>query len=179
METAEPNAVAAAPAPAATCSRTVRWRAPEEALARTAGLTGLEMLQQIQRGELPAAPMAATFEMRPADLGPGHAAFEATPGEWAYNPLGTVHGGYAATLLDTALGCAVHTALPAGKGYTTLELKVNYVRAMTAATGPVRAEAHVIHVGSRVATAEGRLVGKDDGKLYAHATTTCLVLDGK
>ena len=93
-----------------------------------------------------------------------------------YNPSGVVHGGYAATLLDTAVGCAIHTLLPAGKGYTTLELKVNYIRAMTDKTGPVRAEAKVINLGGQVGIAEGRITDAN-GKLYAFATTTCLVFD--
>ena len=100
--------------------------------------------------------------------------FAGTPDLRHYNPIGVVHGGYAATLLDSCMGCAVHSALEAGQGYTTLELKVNYVRAMTVNTGRVRAEGKIINVGRQVATAEGRIVG-DDGKLYAHGTTTCLV----
>src|SRR5919107_950866 len=98
----------------------------------------------------------------------------ATPGPQHFNPIGTVHGGLAATLLDSAMGCAVHTTLPAGAGYTTLEIKVNYVRALTAGTGGVRCEARVIHVGGRTATAEGKVLDAA-GKLYAHATTTCII----
>jgi uncharacterized protein (TIGR00369 family) len=108
------------------------------------------------------------------ELDEGRAVFSVEPAEYHYNPIGVVHGGLAATLLDSALGCAVHTALPAGAGYTTLEIKVNFVRAMTAETGLVRCEAKLIHLGGRTATAEGRIVDKD-GKLYAHGTTTCLV----
>ena len=107
---------------------------------------------------------------------PGHAVFQGRPQPRHYNPLGTVHGGWFATLLDSAVGCAVHSSLPAGKGYTTLELKVNIVRALTDQVPLVRAEGTVVHGGRQVATAEGRLVGPD-GKLYAHATTTCLIFD--
>jgi uncharacterized protein (TIGR00369 family) len=100
--------------------------------------------------------------------------FQGTPGRQHYNPLGTVHGGYAATLLDSCVGCAIHSMLPAGKGYTTVELKVNFIRALTEKTGPIRAEGKVINVGNQVAVAEGRITDVQ-GRLYAHATTTCLV----
>jgi uncharacterized protein (TIGR00369 family) len=103
--------------------------------------------------------------------------FELRPGEQHYNPIGSVHGGVAATLLDSAMGCAVQTTLPAGTGYTTLELKVNFVRGLTAQSGPVRCEGEVVHRGGTVATAEGRIWEQDTGKLVAHATTTCLILD--
>jgi uncharacterized protein (TIGR00369 family) len=101
--------------------------------------------------------------------------FTGTPDRFVYNPLGTVHGGYAATLLDSAMGCAVHSTLPAGKAYTTVDLSISLVRAITERTGTVRSEAKVIHAGSSIVTAEGRIVGAD-GVLYAHGTTTCLVL---
>jgi len=101
--------------------------------------------------------------------------FECEPGEQHYNPIGVVHGGLAMTLLDSAMGCSVHTRLPAGKGYTTLEAKVNLVRAITIRTGTLRATGRVIHLGGKTATAEGRLEDAD-GKLYAHGTTTCIVL---
>jgi uncharacterized protein (TIGR00369 family) len=107
---------------------------------------------------------------------PGSATFQGKPQRRHYNPIGTVHGGWFAALLDSAVGCAVHSTLPAGKGYTTLELKLNLVRPLTDPVPLVRAEGHVIHAGRHVATAEGRIVGPD-GKLYAHATTTCLVVD--
>jgi uncharacterized protein (TIGR00369 family) len=101
--------------------------------------------------------------------------FTAQPAEYHYNPLGTVHGGVAATLLDSAMGCAVQSVLPHGAGYTTLEIKVNYLRAMTSRTGRVYAEGKVIYVGGRIATAEARLTD-GEGKLYAHGTTTCILL---
>ena len=141
-----------------------------------AGRSGLEIMQALIRGELPAAPIAETMDFTLIEVEHGRAVFQGRPLERHYNPLGTVHGGWFATLLDSAVGCAVHTALPAGKSYTTLELKVNMLRALTRKVPLVRAEGRVIHVGGQVATAEARLVDAA-GKLYAHATTTCLVFD--
>ena len=109
-------------------------------------------------------------------VAPGKTIFQGTPQLKHYNPLGTVHGGWYATLLDSAVGCAVHTMLPAGRGYTTAELSVNIVRSASQKSGPLRAIGTVLHCGRQLATAEGRIVGPD-GKLYAHATTTCLVFD--
>jgi uncharacterized protein (TIGR00369 family) len=122
------------------------------------------------------APIAQTLDFLLVEARHGHAAFQGRPRFAHYNPLGTVHGGWFATLLDSAVGCAVHSTLPADKAYTTLELKLNIVRALTEAVPVVRAEGRLIHGGRQVATAEGRLVGPD-GKLYAHATTTCLIFD--
>lgn len=139
-------------------------------------LTGLEVLQAIFAGELPPPPIGETLDFLPIHMAPGLAVFQGRPLRRHYNPLGTVHGGWFATLLDSAVGCAVHTMLPAGRSYTTLELKINLVRALTEATPLVRAEGRIINAGRQVSTAEGRIVGPD-GKLYAHATTTCLVLD--
>lgn len=165
-----------------------RWRAEEQAVrARLAapgyirpeqvrGRTGLEMLQAIFAGELPSLLIGDTLDFVPIRIDVGTAVFQGRPLLRHYNPLGSVHGGWFATLLDSALGCAVHAALPAGKGYTTLELKVNIVRALTDAVPLVRAEGKVIHLGRQMATAEARLVGPD-AKLYAHGTTTCLVFD--
>ena len=147
------------------------------ASANEAAGDGLALLRRLAaEGPLPA--ICDTLGFRPAAFAPGRAAFEGAPGPELYNPLGTVHGGYAATLLDSAMGCAVHTLLPAGTSYVTVELKVNYVRPMTADTGRVRAEGTVIHAGRTVATAEGRLMDAD-GRLYAHATTTCLIRTGE
>lgn len=109
------------------------------------------------------------------EVSEGHAVFAVDPDEYHYNPIGVVHGGLAATLLDSAMGCAVHSKLPPGAGYTTLEIKVNFIRAMTGETGRVRCEAKIVHSGARTATAEGRIVD-EAGKLYAHGTTTCLIL---
>jgi uncharacterized protein (TIGR00369 family) len=111
---------------------------------------------------------------RPSRIGPGVAVFAGTPAEYHYNPIGVVHGGFAATLLDSALGCAIHTTLKSGFAYTTVELKVNYVRPLLMSTGPVEAEGKIIHVGARLATAEAR-VTDSTGKLYAHGSTTCMI----
>nr|WP_297383344.1 PaaI family thioesterase [uncultured Roseateles sp.] len=154
-----------------------RLRAPGNAQPQQlVGRTGMEMFEAIFAGELPPAPIGDTLDFLPIHVEPGTAVFQGRPRQSHYNPLGTVHGGWFATLLDSAVGCAVHSTLPAGRGFTTLELKVNMVRALSDDVPLVRAEGKVIHVGRQVATAEGRLVGPD-GKLYAHATTTCLIFD--
>jgi uncharacterized protein (TIGR00369 family) len=150
--------------------------APVAAAELAAGKPGIELLRRMLAGEVPAAPIARTLDFLLIEVEPGYAVFQGRPGPQHYNPLGTVHGGWFATLLDSAVGCAVHAAMPAGKAYTTLELKINLVRALTDRVPLVRAEGRTIHVGAQTATAEGRLVGPD-GKLYAHATTTCLVFD--
>ena len=136
--------------------------------------SGVEFFAAISRGELPSPPIGHLMDFVPIEFEPGRFVFQGTPGAQHYNPLGIVHGGYAATLLDSCVGCAIHTLLPAGKGYTTLELKVNYIRALTDKTGPVRAEGKVITLGGQIGIAEGRLTDAS-GKLYAFATTTCLV----
>jgi uncharacterized protein (TIGR00369 family) len=138
--------------------------------------SGIEFLQAIGSGALPPAPIAQLLGIVPVSVERGTVVFQGTPTLAHYNPSGVVHGGYAATLLDTVVGCAVHSMLPAGKGYTTLELKVNYIRAMTDKTGPVRAEGKVVNVGGQVGIAEGRITDSA-GKLIAFATTTCLVFD--
>ena len=140
------------------------------------GLSGMEVFAAIFAGELPAPPIGETLDFLPIRMEPGLAIFQGTPKRRHYNPLGTVHGGWFATLLDSAVGCAIHSTLSAGQGYTTLELKLNMVRPLTEAVPLVRAEGRVIHVGRQVGTAEGRILGPD-GKLYAHATTTCLIFE--
>jgi uncharacterized protein (TIGR00369 family) len=144
--------------------------------AQLAGRTGLEQLQAMLDGELPYAPIARTLDFALIAVAPGMALFQGTPGPQHFNPMGGVHGGWFATLLDSALGCAVHTRMPVGRGYTTAELGVNYVRALSPGVGRVRAEGRVVHCGKQLATAEARLVGPD-GALYAHATTTCLCFE--
>jgi uncharacterized protein (TIGR00369 family) len=166
-----------------------RWKAEEAAvrarLAATAGYarpeevhgrTGMQIFEAIFDGTLPRPPIGDTLDFVPIRIEPGLAVFQGRPQLRHYNPLGTVHGGWFAALLDSAVGCAVHSTLPSGKAYTTLELKLNIVRALRDAVPLVRAEGKVIHAGQQVATAEGRLLGPD-GKLYAHATTTCLIFD--
>jgi uncharacterized protein (TIGR00369 family) len=135
---------------------------------------GLEFLQKIVSGELPSPPIAVLLGFRLTKAEKGFAVFEFEPAEFHYNPIGVVHGAMAGMLLDSTMGCSVQTTLPAGVGYTTLEFKVNLVRAVTTKTGPMRAEGRLIHAGSRVATAEGKLIDAA-GKIYAHGTTTCLI----
>ena len=142
------------------------------------GLSGMQVFEAMMAGRLPAPPIGQTLDFELVQVEPGMAVFQGRPGPAHYNPMGTVHGGWFATLLDSAVGCAVHSTLPAGKAYTTLELKINIVRALSERVPLVRAEGRVVHGGSQVATAEGRLVGPD-GKLYAHASTTCLVFDAR
>jgi uncharacterized protein (TIGR00369 family) len=141
-----------------------------------ATMSGLDLLQGMIAGRYPGPPIMQLIGFHLAEIEKGRAVFESTPAFKHYNPLGTVHGGYTATLLDSCMGCAVHTTLPKGTGYTTLEFKVSLIRALTADTGPVRAEGKTISSGRRVATAEGRLTDAR-GRLLAHATTTCLVFE--
>jgi len=165
-----------------------RWVA-EEAAARArlappgvihpeliAGRTGLQVFQGIGAGELPSPVIGHTMDFWPIEVEHGRIVFQGRPGAAYLNPMGTIHGGWFATLLDSAVGCAVHTTLPAGKAYTTAELKISYVRAITPGTGVLRVEGKVINTGSRLGFAEGRITGPD-GKLYAHASTTCLIFD--
>jgi uncharacterized protein (TIGR00369 family) len=145
---------------------------------QVAGKTGMEMMQAMLRGELPFPPIAKTLDFQLIEVSEGRAMFQGTPGPSHLNPMGTIHGGWYATLLDSALGCAVHTMMPAGRGYTTAELGVNLVKAIGPKVQRVRAEGKVIHCGRQLATAEARLYGPD-GTLYAHGTTTCLVFELK
>lgn len=139
-------------------------------------LTGIEFFRRMIAGTLPPPPMVALLGMRMIEADEGRVVFTAEPSEAYYNGVGVVHGGYLATLLDSALGCAINTRASAGKYFTTLELKINYTRPVSAAVGPLRCEATVIHVGNRVGTSEGRVTGAD-GKLYAHGTTTCIAAE--
>jgi len=148
---------------------------PHELAARGRELSGMDYIRRIFDGDLPPPPIAQLMGFRGVEFTRGRAVFEMTPGPQHYNPIGSVHGGVALTLLDSAMGCAVHTTLDAGVGYTTLEVKTNFVRPITADTGLIRCEGTVVHGGSRVATAEGRLTDAT-GRLLAHGTTTCLIL---
>jgi uncharacterized protein (TIGR00369 family) len=137
---------------------------------------GIDFLTAMVEGRLPAPPIAKAMGFLLVEVEPGRAVFEGTPTADFFNPLSTVHGGWTATILDSALGCCVHTVLKKGQGFTTVEMKVNYVRALMPDTGPVRCEGKVIHAGGRIATSEARLVdGK--GRLIAHGTETCLIFD--
>lgn len=155
-------------------SHTFTWDDPLEMAATIAELSGLERMRRVIAGELPQSPIAQLMNFRMVEAGEGHAVFEGVPQEYHYNPIGMVHGGFAATMLDSAMGCAVHTLLPARVGYTTLEFKLNFVKPVKVSTGPVRAIGTVLHGGRTTSLAEGRLVSAD-GTLYAHATTTCLI----
>lgn len=143
---------------------------------QVAGKTGLEIMQAMLRGQMPYPSISHTLDFMLVEVDEGRAVFQGTPGAAHLNPMGTIHGGWYATLLDSALGCAVQTALPRGRAYTTAELGVNLVRAIPAKVQRVRAEGKVIHCGRQLATAEARLFGPD-GTLYAHGTTTCLVFE--
>ena len=156
-----------------TRQRTFEWDEATAFWHRAQGKSGLELLRLAIAGELPPPPIAQLMNIRLVEAAEGQAVFEGTPAEYHYNPIGMVHGGFAATLLDSAMGCAVHTMLPARVGYTTLEFKVNFLRPLKAGTGMVRAVGNVLHSGRTTALAEGRLMAGDT--LYAHATTTCLI----
>ena len=156
-------------------TRTITWHDPKVSARAGLELSGLEYLQKIKSGELPMPPMMVLMNGRFAKLSEGRVVFEAEPGECHFNPIGSVHGGFAATLLDAAMGCSIHSCLPAEVGYTTLEIKINYVRPLSDKTGLVRCEGTAVHVGGKIATAEGRVVDAD-GNLYAHGTTTCLLM---
>jgi uncharacterized protein (TIGR00369 family) len=143
-----------------------------------AGCTGMDVFRAMLAGQIPIPPISETLDFILVEAEPGRVQFQGRPRFAHYNPLGTVHGGWIATLLDSALACAVHTLLPAGKTYTTLELKVNYVKALTERVPLVRAIGEIIYSGGRIGTSQGKLVGPD-GTLFAHATTTCIVLDAR
>jgi uncharacterized protein (TIGR00369 family) len=156
-------------------TRVITWEDPTETVQTGKSISGIAFLRAMQSGELPPPPFAALLGIWITEVSEGRVVFATEPSEYHYNPLGTVHGGVIATLLDSALGCAVQSMLPAGTSYTTLELKVNYLRPITEKTGTVYAEGKIIHIGGRIATAEARLTDAK-GKLYAHATTTCIIL---
>lgn len=155
-------------------TRTFTWQDPMISAEIAKNMSGLEFMQAIQRGELPPPPIAKLIDMDITEVEAGRCVFTLHPAEFHYNPIGSVHGGIFCTLLDSAMGCAVQTNLPAGSGYTTLELKVNLVRPLTSKTGQVFCEGKVIYGGGRIATAEGRIYD-EAGKLYGHATTTCII----
>jgi uncharacterized protein (TIGR00369 family) len=157
-------------------TRTYTWEDPLALRDAGTGLSGLDYLKAVFERKLPPPPMAATLDFTGAEVEDGRAVFVGEPAEFHYNPIGVVHGGYAMTLLDSAMGVAIHSTLAAGEGYTSLETSVNFVRPITVETGRVRCEGKVLHRGGRVATAEGRLIAESTGKLLAHGTTTCLVM---
>lgn len=153
---------------------TVVWRDPAEALAALPELDGLEFMKKIAAGELPGAPIASHFAMDVVDVGPGTVTFRSVPDNSHYNPIGMVHGGLVCTLLDSALGCAAHTTLPAGSGYTSIEIKVNYLRAVTADSAPLLCTGRVTKPGRRVTFAEGEVLD-NQGKIVATASGSLLI----
>jgi uncharacterized protein (TIGR00369 family) len=158
--------------------RTVRWDDPLPGFECGRTLSGLDYLRLIATGQLPAPPIAKVLGFGLASVDRGRAVFEMDPAEYHYNPIASVHGGVICTLLDSAMRCAVHSMLEAGHGYTTLELKVNFLRAVTMKSGHLLCEGTVLQSGNRVALADARLVD-DAGTLYAHGTSTCMIFAPK
>jgi uncharacterized protein (TIGR00369 family) len=156
-------------------TRTFSWQDPAATAQAGLRLPGLEYIQAIAAGTLPAPPIAELLGFEIVEAEHGRAMFALEPAEWMYNPIGMVHGGIAATILDSCMGCAVHTTLAAGVGYTTTDLQVRYIRAMGEDTGRVLAEGRVVHGGRRTATAEGSVFAESDGKLIAHGSTGCVI----
>ncbi len=163
--------------PETTRTRLVTWQDPLPTASAGAELAGIDYMRAVAAGELPPPPIAVLLRIGPVEVAEGRVVFAGEPGEEHYNPIGTVHGGYAATLLDSAIGCAVHTTLAAGAAYSTQTLEAKFVRPITRETGPVRCEAEVVYRGKRQATAEARLYDEAGGKLLAHGTGTCLLID--
>lgn len=157
-------------------TRTFSWEDPTAAAASAIELPGLDAMGAIIEGTLAPPPIARLLGFEIVEAERGRAVFAMEPAEWMFNPIGSVHGGIAATLLDSCMGCAVHTTLEAGVGYTTADLQVRYIRAMGADTGRVLAEGRVVHEGRRTATAEGRLFVEAGQKLIAHGSTGCVIL---
>lgn len=155
-------------------TREISWEDPAVATEWARGISGLAYMEALATGQVPAPPIARLLNFELTEVARGRAVFTIEPAEYHYNPIGTVHGGIAATLLDSAMGCAVHASLPAGTAYTTIELHVNYIRPVTVETGRLRCIGELIHLGRSQATAQGRLIDEHN-KLYAHSTTTCLV----
>lgn len=177
FQTARPVAAELAEAmPESSRTVTLTWQDPTESAAKGMELSGLDYIRAIAAKEIPPAPIAVLLDMGPIEIEEGHVIFSGKPGEEHYNPIGVVHGGYAATILDSALGCSVHTTLPAGTAYTSLGLEVKYIRPITRDTGHVLCESTVTFRGRRQATAEAHLTSAETGKLLASGTTTCLIM---
>ncbi|HEX6388990.1 MAG TPA: PaaI family thioesterase [Solirubrobacteraceae bacterium] len=157
--------------------RTFTWDDPLATAARAGELDGVDFLRAIAAGEIPRPPIAALLDMTMVEVEHGRVVFELQPAEWMYNPIGSVHGGIAATILDSCMGCAVHSTLAAGERYTTTDLQIRYLGAMSSDMGAVHAEGRVIQVGGRVAAAEGRVYAVGNGeRTLAHGTTGCLIM---
>jgi uncharacterized protein (TIGR00369 family) len=155
--------------------RSYRWEDPAVSAATARELDGISFLREIAEGRIPPPPIAVTLGFGLVSVEPGRAVFDISPAEYHYNPIGSVHGGVYATLCDSACGCAVHSMLPAGAYYTSMDLSVRFLRPVTTGSGRLLCEGTVTHLGSRTALAEARLTGAD-GKLYAHATSSCLIV---
>ena len=164
-----PNQAAAAPR-----TRTFTWQDPEATAKAGLMLSGFDYLTAMSRGELPVPPIFSTLDFDSIEPERGKVTFFFTPQEFQYNPIGSIHGGVISTILDSASACAVHSMLPAGTGYTTLELKINFVRAIYAKTGPMHCIGTILNLGRRTALAEAKLLDTQN-KLYAHCTQTCLI----
>jgi uncharacterized protein (TIGR00369 family) len=160
----------------ASRTRSFSWEDPAAPAAAALQMPGIEYMRELVGGAVPPPPIAQLLGMSLVEVERGRAMFALEPAEWMYNPIGSVHGGIAATMLDSCMGCAVHTMLEPGVGYTTSDLQVRYIRAMTVATGRVLAEGRVIHLGRRTASAEGRMYVEQGEQLIAHATTGCAIL---
>ena len=157
-------------------SRTVTWQDPLRSAEAGLGMAGIDYIQAIISGRIPPPPISQLVQMDIAEAEPGRVVFTCTPDESAYNPIGAVHGGLVCTLLDSVAGCALHTMLPQGKGYTSVEIKVNYLKAVRLASGTLTATGTVVKAGSRVGFAEG-VVTDAGGAVVATATSTLLVFD--
>ena len=155
-------------------SRTVTWFDPGAFSDLAQAMTGLEFLNAMKDGKIPHPPICQLVNFRLVEVETGHVAFEMVPDESHYNPFGVSHGGITSTLLDSAAACAVHTTLPLGLGYNTIDIKVNFIRPVTIQTGPMRCEGKIINVGNRIATAQAKMADKN-GKLYAYGISTCLI----
>jgi uncharacterized protein (TIGR00369 family) len=160
-------------------TRTFDWEDPVANAERGRELSGIEFMRAIRDGTVPPPPIARLMDFELAEVEEGRAVFTVEPAEFHYNPIGMVHGGLAATLIDSATGCAVHTTLPAGVAYTTLEFKTNFVRPIGRDTGRIRCAGEVVHRGGTIATAEARLTAESTGKLLAHGVATCAILGAR
>jgi uncharacterized protein (TIGR00369 family) len=145
-------------------------------LQTATAMSGLDFLRRLQQTELPAPPFAEVTDIWLVEVEAGRVVFEGQPSRRFYNPLGTVHGGWISTLLDSAMGCAVHSRLQPGQAYTTVEMKVNFVRPLFEHSGLLRCEAFIVHFGRRIATSEGKVVDSK-GNIIAHGSETCMVLE--
>jgi len=156
-------------------TRTIHWHDPMAGAAKAMQMSGLDYIQAMGDGQIPVPPIVNTLDLKLVSAERGQAIFSFEPQEFHYNPIGTVHGGVITAILDSAMGCTLHTTLPVGTGYTTLELKVNFLKAITIKTGVLRAVGKIINAGSRTALVEAQLLDSND-KLYAHSVSTCMIL---